>query len=153
MSNEEKNEEENENKSLEKSSDRVPMKIDLGPAGTLDLSYLPAKEREALMVEHTKNMMDLQKKHGELNVESNILKKNLDGFTETAKENNENEVSAIITNTLTNKMGRTEVMIGNTEQAQKGKFSNSQEGGKDFTPYYIFGGILALVLIFALMKN
>jgi len=42
--------------------------------------------------------------------------------------------------------------MGNTEEAQSGKLSKSQTGEKDWTPYYIFGGILALIIIAALMK-
>lgn len=144
---------ENENKSLEKSSEKVPINIDLGPAGSIDLSHLPEKERNALMVDHAKNMIDVQKRALEMNVDAGALKKTLDDMTGAAKSANENETSATLSHTQSSQVGRTEVMIGNTEKANKGKFSNSQTGEKDLTPYYIFGGILAVVIIFALMRG
>jgi len=145
--------EENENNSLEKSSNKIPMKLDFGSPSSFDLSFLPEKKQQEIIAEYAKGQMDIQKKAQELHMDANILKKNLDDFTDTAKSATENESSVTISHTQTNSLGRTEVIIGNTEQAGKGKLSKSQTGEKDFTPYYIFGGILALVLIFALMRG
>lgn len=147
------NEEENENKSLEKSSKRVPINIDLGSGGSIDLSHLPEKERNALMVDHAKNMIDVQKRALDMNVDAGALKKTLDDMTGAAKSAHDNETSATISHTQSSEVGRTEVMIGNTEKAGKGRLSNSQTGEKDLTPFYIFGALLVVVIIFALMKN
>ena len=145
--------EENENKSLEKSSNKIPMKLDFGSQSPTDISFLSEEVQQNLIEQHAKGQIDIQQKAQELHMDANILKKNLDDFTETAKSATENESSVTISHTQTNSLGRTEVIIGNTEQAGKGKLSKSQTGEKDFTPYYIFGGILALVLIFALMRG
>ena len=73
-------------------------------------------------------------------------------MSDTTREISDRGDAVTITHTQTTKVGRTEIMMGNTEQAQSGKLSKSQTGEKDWTPYYIFGGILALVIIAALMN-
>lgn len=140
-----------ENKDLTKYSDNVPNKIDLGPSSSMDLSWLPEDERKALLVDYTKGMLDIKMKAQELHVDSNILKKTLDDLSDTTREVSEGGNAVTITHTQTTKVGRTEVIMGNTEQAQSGKFSKSQTGEKDWTPYYIFAGIVALIIIIALM--
>lgn len=144
---------ENENQDLEKSSNRVPMKLDLGPTNSLDLSFLPENERQALFKDYANGMIDINKKAQELHVDAVILKKTLDDLTDTVKSATDSDISITLSHTQTTKVGRTEVLMGNTEQANKGRLSKSQTGEKDFTPYYIFAGILALVLIFALMRG
>lgn len=143
----------NENKSLEKSDDQEPQMIDLGSLGKVKISDLPENERNALLTEHAKNLMQIHKKGHDIKLDSDGLNKTLDGMTDTAKSAKENDTSATISHTQTSELGRTEVMIGNTNKANEGKFSNSQTGEKDLTPFYVFGGIVAIVIIFALMKN
>jgi hypothetical protein len=143
---------ESENQSIEKSSSKVPSKLNLGPVSSLDLSFLPEKERQALMMEYAKGIVDINKKAQELHIDAVVLKKTLDDMNDTAKDATESDVAVTISHSQTTKVGRTEVMMGNTDQAFKGKLSKSQTGEKDYTPYYVGGAILAL-LIFALMKN
>jgi hypothetical protein len=140
-------------KSLTKSTSSVPTAINLGPSTSIDLSWLPEDERKALLIDYTKGMIDISKKAQELHVDAVILKKTLDDLSDTTREVSESRNAVTITHSQTTKVGRTEVMMGNTEQAQSGKLSKSQTGEKDWTPYYIFAGILALILIAALMSR
>lgn len=41
--------------------------------------------------------------------------------------------------------------MGNTEEAKRGKISSQQMGDRNWTPFYIFGGLIALVLVAALL--
>jgi hypothetical protein len=52
-----------------------------------------------------------------------------------------------VTHTQTTKIGRTEIKMGNTEEAKSGRLTSSQTGDRNWTPYYIFAGIVAVVLI------
>ena len=53
-----------------------------------------------------------------------------------------------VTHTQTTAVGRTEVIMGNTETAGKGKLTRTQTGNEtNWTPYYIFAAIAAVVLI------
>lgn len=131
----------------------VPTKIDLTPGTSIDISWLPETERKALLADYTKGILDISRKAQELHVDSAALKKTLDDLSVTTKEVSESGNAVTISHTQTTSVGRTEVIMGNTQQAQSGKLSKSQTGEKDWTPYYIFGGILALILIVALMNG
>jgi len=139
-------------KNITKTSSNVPTEINLGPSTSMDLSWLPENERKALLIDYTKGIMDISKKAQELHVDAAVLKKTLDDFSDTTREVSDSGNAVTITHSQTTKVGRTEVIMGNTEEAQSGKLSKSQTGEKDWTPYYIFGGILALIIIAALMK-
>ncbi len=122
-------------KSLTKPSGGVPTQINLGPSTSMDLSWLPENERKALLIDYTKGMMDISKKAQELHVDAAVLKKTLDDLSDTTREVSDSGNAVTITHSQTTKVGRTEVMMGNTEQAQSGKLSKSQTGEKDWTPY------------------
>ncbi len=141
-----------QNKNITKTDSNVPTEINLGPSTSMDLSWLPENERKALLIDYTKGIMDISKKAQELHVDAAVLKKTLDDFSDTTREVSDSGNAVTITHSQTTKVGRTEVIMGNTEEAQSGKLSKSQTGEKDWTPYYIFGGILALIIIAALMK-
>jgi len=141
-----------QNKNITKTSSNVPTEINLGPSTSMDLSWLPENERKALLIDYTKGIMDISKKAQELHVDAVVLKRTLDDFSDTTREVSDSGNAVTITHSQTTKVGRTEVIMGNTEEAQSGKLSKSQTGEKDWTPYYIFGGILALIIIAALMK-
>ncbi|PIY04019.1 MAG: hypothetical protein COZ20_06805 [Gallionellales bacterium CG_4_10_14_3_um_filter_54_96] len=140
-------------KSVTKSSSSVPTEIPLGPSTSMDLSWLPENERKALLIDYTKGMMDISKKAQELHVDAAVLKRTLDDLSDTTREVSDSGNAVTISHSQTTKVGRTEVMMGNTEQAQSGKLSKSQTGEKNWAPYYIFAGILALVIIAALMSK
>jgi len=141
-----------QDKNITKTSGNVPTEINLGPSTSMDLSWLPENERKALLIDYTKGIMDISKKAQELHVDAAVLKKTLDDFSDTTREVSDSGNAVTITHSQTTKVGRTEVIMGNTEEAQSGKLSKSQTGEKNWTPYYIFGGILALIIIAALMK-
>lgn len=145
--------ENDQEKSLTKISGGVPTEIPLGPTKSLDLSWLPENERKVILSDYTKGMLDLGKKAQELNIDAAILKKTLDDLSETTKDLAASGNAVTISHTQTTKVGRTEILIGNTEKAQNGKLTKTQTGEKDWTPYYIFAGILALIIIFALMSK
>lgn len=138
-------------KSLTKPSGGVPTEINLGPSTSIDLSWLPENERKALLLDFTKGILDIGKKAQELHVDAGVLKKVLNDLSDTTREVSESGNAVTITHTQTTKVGRTEVMMGNTQEAQSGKLTKSQTGQKDWFPYYIFAGILALILIAALL--
>ncbi len=134
------------------SGSSVPSRIDLTPSTSMDISWLAESERKALLVDYTKGILDISRKAQELHVDSAALRKTLDDLAVTTKEVSESGNAVTVSHTQTTSVGRTEVIMGNTQQAQSGKLSKSQTGEKDWTPYYIFGGILALIIIVALMN-
>jgi hypothetical protein len=126
---------------------RAPSVVTLGPLTTLDLSFLSDEVREQLMKDYARGVLDVAKKAHELHVDVDALKAKLDTFSQTAKEVSKDGNAVTITNTNEDTSGRTEIIIGNTKEAQTGKLTKSQTGERDWTPYYIFAAIAAVILI------
>ncbi len=135
------------------SSPEVPKSVNLTPSTSIDLSWLTEEERKVLLVEYASGMMNLGQKAQEMNIDAMALKKVLDDFSQATQEASEGGNSITIAHTQTTSIGRTEIMMGNTEHAQSGKLSKSQTGEKDWKPYYIFGGIVAFIVVIALIRN
>ena len=88
-----------------------------------------------------------------MNIDAMALKKVLDDFSQATKDISGDGNAITIAHTQTTSIGRTEIIMGNTKHAQSGKLSKSQTGEKDWNPYYIFGGIIALIVIIALIRG
>jgi hypothetical protein len=128
-------------------SGKTPSTVTLGPLPTLELSFLPEAERSALMSDYAKGVIDVAKKAHELHVDVGVLKSTLEQLAHTTKEVSESGNAVTVTHTQTTKIGRTEIKMGNTEEAKSGRLTSSQIGERNWTPYYIFVGIAALILI------
>jgi hypothetical protein len=135
-----------------KREDRLPAdkKIVLGKSDVLDLSGLSDHQINELKMSYAKGILDVQKKAAELNVEVGALNATLNSFNEQTASATKSGTHATISHSQTTSLGRTEVMIGNTEKAAAGKLSRSAAGEKDRT-LMIFGIIAVVVIIIALI--
>jgi len=124
-----------------------PNVITVGGAPSVDLSFLPEHEQQALMRDYAHGMIDIAKRAQELNVDANVLRDTLGHLAETTRTVSESGNSVTVAHTQTTKIGRTEIKMGNTEEAKSGKMSRTQTGERDWTPFYIFAGIAAVVLV------
>jgi hypothetical protein len=143
-------------KDIEKSKDnenRDLYKIPLVPTTSVDLSFLPEDVRKTLMADHVKGLLDIKEKAQELEVDSACLKKTLDDLAGATREVAEGGGSVTITNTQTTKVGRTEIIMGNTDEARSGKLTKSQSGIKDWTPFYILAAIAAVIIIVSMIMK
>lgn len=126
---------------------RAPSVVTLGPLPTIDISFLPEHQRNALMEDYARGTIDIAKRAHELHVDVGVLKNTLDTLSNTTREVSESGNAVTVSHTQTTKIGRTEIKMGNTDEARSGKLSKTQTGERDWNPYYIFAGIAALVLI------
>jgi hypothetical protein len=126
---------------------RAPSVVTLGPIPTIDISFLPEEQRNALMADYARGTIDIAKRAHELHVDVGVLKSTLDTLANTTREVSESGNAVTVSHTQTTKIGRTEIKMGNTDEARSGKLSKTQTGERDWNPYYIFAGIAALVLI------
>jgi hypothetical protein len=117
----------------------------------MDLSWLPEEERKILLIEYSRGILDISRKAQELHVDVGILQNTLQTLVGTTKEVSDSGNSITVSHTQTTAIGRTEIKMGNTEEARSGKLSKSQTGERDWTPFYVLGGIVAVVLIAALL--
>src|SRR5712692_1629898 len=118
MSEEEKN---SEQRPIAVATPAVPTAVPLGPSASIDLSWLPEAERKALLTDYVRGALDISKKAQDLHVDVGVLKNTLQTLADTTKEVSESGNAVTITHTQTTSIGRTEIMMGNTERAQSGK--------------------------------
>ena len=138
---------ENDGRGLSVPTSKTPSVVTLGPLTNIDLSFLSDTQRDALMVDYARGTLDIAKRAHELHVDVAVLKTTLDTLANTTKEVSESGNAVTVSHTQTTKIGRTEIKMGNTDEARSGKLSKTQTGERDWTPYYVIAGIIAVVLI------
>jgi hypothetical protein len=125
----------------------TPNVVPLGPAAAIDLSFLPEAQRNALLADYARKVLDVGAKAQEMHVDVNALRATLDQLANTTREVSDGGNSVTISHTTNTKNSRTEIKMGNTDEAKSGKLTKSQTGERDWNPYYIFAAIAAVVLI------
>jgi hypothetical protein len=121
--------------------------INLGTANTLiDLTGIPPEQVAELKRQYASGMIDLAKKAQELKIDNASLAMLLDSFNTEASKATQANVSMTATHTQTTTIGRTEVVMGNTDRAASGKLSASAVGLPDRMLWII--GIVAVAAIF-----
>lgn len=119
---------------------------------SLDLSLLSPEAQQEVRKAHALGSVAMQIKAKEMGLETLELDQNLKNFESTVSDASQSGTHAQITKTQNNSLGRTEVIMGNTENAAKGKFTKSQTGEKDNTILYIVIGLVGLVIIILLTR-
>ena len=116
-------------------------------AGQLDISMLTEEQQSALVLDYQKGLIDVRLRAASLGVDVTALGETLRQLAEQTKDISETEgASVTVTHTQDSSLGRTEIIMGNTDQAQRGRLTRSQSGVRDWTPYYIFGGLIVLAI-------
>ena len=120
--------------------------IRIGHSDVLDLSGLSESQIAELKTQFVSGMLDVKKKAEELKVDVGALDAALSSFNEQTARATQAGASATITHTQTSSLGRTEVVIGNTDRAASGKISRSGVGEKNQTLLIVI--VVAAALIF-----
>lgn len=94
----------------------------------VDISSLPIEVQNQLKAEHARQVIESQQRLIRMGHDVQALKATLDGLGSTGAEMAQQGVSFTATNTKDDHLGRTEIMIGNSEAAQRGKFTRTQVG-------------------------
>jgi hypothetical protein len=146
---------ENRNESLLPVTPQSKGLIPLGNNKFLDASQLSENDRNELVKAVAKGEIEAHKKALELEIANSSLVQRLDDMSgQVAKATNEG-ASATITGAYSDSMGRTEVIMGNTEAAANAKGLNrSQRGDSDNTlTYVIIGAIVAVLIALIVFAN
>jgi len=133
----------------EQSSDPLAAIVRRGPdnAGMLDVSLLTEEQQNALILDYQRGLIDIRLRAATLGVDVTTLGETLRKLAEQTKEISETEGASItVTHTQDSSLGRTEIIMGNTQQAQRGRLTRSQGGDRDWTPYYVIGGLIVLAI-------
>lgn len=123
--------------------------IILGDSNVLKTSGLTEEQIQDLRMQHAKGMIDLHRKAQELQVDIHALDSALSEMSKHTAEVSKAGDSVTMTHSQTNTMGRTEVIMGNTEKAAEGKLTKTQTGEDDNTLKYVI--IAAIVIIVVAM--
>jgi hypothetical protein len=115
----------------------------------LDLSSLPEEEKRELIKKHGEAKIETAQRQTEIGQDANALHARLQTMGSHAQEMAEAGQSTTITNTHEDRMGRTEIIVGSSEQAKRGRLSRAQRGHDLLTPtnVLILVGIIAVVVI------
>lgn len=119
--------------------------LKLAQAEVLDLDGLSDSQISELRLQHAKGMLSLQQKAQEMKIDVAALDASLNSFNVQTEKASQTGASATIQHSQTTSIGRTEVIIGNTDRAAAGKLSRSATGEKDKTLMII--GIIAVVVV------
>jgi hypothetical protein len=130
-----------------KTTAAVPTSVPLGQSTQLDLSWVPEDERKELLMSYARGQLDISRRANELGVEVSTLRATLNTLSDTTRQVAQDGNSVTVTHTQNSQFGRTEIIMGNTDTAVKGKLTKSQAGQQDWSPYYILAAIAAVVLI------
>lgn len=125
----------------------------LPPISGLDLSSLPEEQRNALIERAGQTQIDLSKRNVELQQDLNAMSDSLETMTDSVGKMAEKGVAATVTQRRQDNLGTTEVIAGNTEAAKSGKMPRSVTGEFNWTPVLIIVGILAVLILVALIAN
>ena len=128
--------------------------IQLGANLQLDLSGLTVEQQQQLRMKHNEAMIDVNKKAQMLVADAGALNHALGTMAHHTGEVASAGQDVTITHTQDSSLGRTEVIMGTSDAAKKGKLTRSQTGQPDLGSTYawiigIVVVVLALVFIFA----
>lgn len=131
--------------------EHTPTTVAFGPSAMIDLSGIPEAERARMLEAYNNKVLDISAEAQKMRVDVDALRATLGSLATTTNETAQAGNAITITHTQDTSIGRTEIIMGNTDQAKTGKLSRSQSGERDLTPYYVAGGLVALVVIAALL--
>jgi hypothetical protein len=127
--------------------------IVLGDSNVLKTAGLSEPQIQELQMHHAKGMIDINKKAQELHIDVKALDATLNTMAKNTEELSKAGDSVTITHSQDSSLGRTEVMMGNTTKAAKGKLSRSQIGEGDSPPKYIIIIAVVAIILALIMAN
>lgn len=119
---------------------------------SLDLEGLPEETKVELRKKHAEGMLDLEKKALESGIDSATIRQRMGDMNDTVNKADP-DAAVTVTGSYNDKLGRTEVIMGNTDKARKGKLDRSQKGESDNTLLYVSIVVGAIILLAIILGN
>ena len=121
--------------------------LQIGDTKALSLAGLTEEQIQQLRMKHADGMLDLAKKAQELKIDVGALDAALGTMAGQTKQVSESGDHVTMTHSQTSALGRTEVVMGNTDKAAQGKLTKSQTGEDDNTlKYVLIAAAVAIVI-------
>ena len=123
--------------------------------GIIDLGALSKEQQDSLLMEYMRGTLDVQKQAAQMHVDVGAFKNMLDVMSAKTKELSAQEgTSVTMQHTQESSVGRTEVIMGNTEQAASGRLTRTMAGERNLTWLYVVGGaVVVLILVSMFLKH
>ncbi len=147
------NADESENRNLPERRVDTKKSIVLGNIKEIPLEGLPEEVVVELKREYAKGMIDVNVLAVKYGVETQALAAALRNMSQETVNATRENTSITITRTQTDTLGKTEVIMGNTETAQKGKLTRSQSGLPDYTLAYIIAAVIIVIILALLLRH
>ncbi len=119
----------------------------------IDISHLPEQDQMELMRKFAEGHIDLAKKAAELGIETQALDTRMGSMADKVSKAAESGASATVTGAYDDSMGRTEIIVGNTDAAAKGKLDRSQRGEKDQTLMYVVIAAIVIIIVAVILAK
>jgi hypothetical protein len=113
--------------------------LNLAQQTSIDISQLPQEQQNELVRAHAMGHIEIQRKAAELGIDAKSLETRLKTMGTQTQEAVDSGAVITITNTKEDTMGRTEVIMGNSDTAQKGRLTRSQQGKRGSFLGWLFG--------------
>lgn len=124
-----------------------PNVLQLGNSQQIDMSSLTEQQQSELRMRHATAMLELSRRAHELQIDVGATSAHLATMTKGVEDVSASGNAVTMTHVQKTTLGNTEIMMGNTETAQKGKLSRAQRGESDRTLWYIMIGAAVLIVI------
>lgn len=117
----------------------------------IDLGALSQEQQSQLVAEYTRGTLDIHKKAAQMHVDVDAFKNMLDVMSTKTRELSQQEgTSVTMQHTQETSVGRTEVIMGNTQQAASGRLTRTMAGERNLTWLYFVGGAIVLLILVSL---
>lgn len=126
--------------------------LDLGSPNQLDLTNLSKEGRDLITQKAFEAKIAISNKAQEAQIDIQGTKLQLDNLNAAVRDSSKDGTSITVTHTQTTSVGRTEVVMGNTEKAASGKMSRSAAGLEDNTLKIVVAVVVGAVLLALFLK-
>ncbi len=117
----------------------------------IDIADLPEATKIELKAEMTRKMIESADRQVQLGQDVQALGASLGTMASASAEMSQEGLTMTVSNTRDDNLGRTEVLIGNSDAAQRGKLTRTQSGGSalSLSSILLIGSGIAAVTIIA----
>jgi hypothetical protein len=127
--------------------------LSLGGVKQLDLRGLTEQQRQGLILSNAEGMIAVNRKAQELVADAGALNHSLGTMAHHTNEVAANGHGVTITHTQETSLGRTEIIMGTSDAAKKGKLTRTQSGAPDHTLLLAGVAVIGLVIVALLVVS
>ncbi len=126
-----------------------------GRQDAIDLTNLDPRQADALEAKAAEKAIERHDRREQLKEDLAVTAAQLATFSKAVADSTAQEAAVTITNTKDDSLGRTEMILGNSDAAQTGKLSRSQTGLMDNAKFWMVMAAIAagVVVLVALLKR